>query len=346
MKSIGAVAFAACDNLTYVKTGAAVTNIGPQTFHDWGNLKSVLFMGDAPTVDAPAFASGSGTLKVFFYTGKQGFTTPRWHGLAAVETDPSRLPVLAATGTGRVTATEATLKGTVNANGVTAWARIEYCTAAACDLSAPVILGSEDGSLPAQIAADLHDLVPATTYFYRLAATNLNGSTTTERLTFKTKEPFSYTIAAGMATITGYVWTGGDMRIPAAIDGIPVAAIANRAFADNQSISTVVIGDGVKSIGDHAFQSCRKLIQIGVPPGVVVIGSGAFDGCVKLTSIAVDQANQPYSSVDGVLFDKDKTVLVRCPEGKSGNCVVPASVNEITGSAFKDCRLDHITIAH
>jgi len=346
VKSIGAVAFAGCDNLTYVKIGAAVTSIGPQTFYGCGNLKSVLFMGDAPTVDASAFASGSGTLKVFFYAGKQGFTAPRWHGLPTVETDPSRLPVLTATGTGQVTATAATLKSTVNANGVTAWAKIEYGTTAACDLSIPVRLQSEDGSLSEQIAADLHDLVPATTYFYRFAATNLNGSATTERLTFKTREPFSYTMADGMATITGYDWTGGEMRIPAAIDGFPVAAIGNRAFAGNPSISTVVIGDGVKSIGDDAFRSCRKLTQIGIPPSVGGIGSGVFDGCVNLTRIAVDPANQFYSSVDGVLFDKGMTVLVRCPEGRAGNCVVPASVSEITGSAFKNCRLDHITIEH
>ena len=344
--SIGAVAFASCDHLTYVKIGAAVTSIGQQAFYDCGKLKSVLFMGNAPAVDEPAFASCSAALKVFFYAGKQGFTAPRWHGLPTVETDPSRLPVLAATGTGRVATTEAILKGTVNANGVTAWAKIEYGTTANCNLSAPVRLKSEDGSLPEPIAADLHDLVPATTYFYRLAATNLNGSTTTEKLTFKTREPFSYTMADGMATITGYDWTGGEMRIPAAIDGFPVAAIGNRAFAGNPSISTVVIGDGVKSIGDDAFRSCRKLTQIGIPPSVGGIGSGVFDGCVNLTRIAVDPANQFYSSVDGVLFDKGMTVLVRCPEGRAGNCVVPASVSEITGSAFKNCRLDHITIEH
>lgn len=43
----------------------------------------------------------------------------------------------------------------------------------------------------------------------------------------------------------------------------------------------------------------------------------------KLSSITVASNDINYSSEDGMLLNKDKTVLIRCPQGKSGGCKVP-----------------------
>ncbi|MDD5793040.1 MAG: hypothetical protein PUD22_10690 [Erysipelotrichaceae bacterium] len=50
---------------------------------------------------------------------------------------------------------------------------------------------------------------------------------------------------------------------------------------------------------------------------VTSIGFQAFCDCTSLTSINVDNENQYYCSVDGVLFSKDKTVLIKYPAGST-----------------------------
>ena len=64
---------------------------------------------------------------------------------------------------------------------------------------------------------------------------------------------------------------------------------------------------------------------------------GAFSGCSKLTSITVHEDNEDYSSVDGVLFDKDKKTLFVYPAGKSGAYTVTDTVTSISDRAFAGC---------
>jgi hypothetical protein len=51
----------------------------------------------------------------------------------------------------------------------------------------------------------------------------------------------------------------------------------------------------------------------------------------------VDAANAFYSSVDGVLLDKNQIMLIQCPGGKAGNVTIPGSVTTIGDSAFYQC---------
>ena len=64
---------------------------------------------------------------------------------------------------------------------------------------------------------------------------------------------------------------------------------------------------------------------------------GAFDDFTSLISIAVHPDNPEYASENGVLFSKDMTILIRCPQGKQGDYVVPDSVTFIRGGAFEKC---------
>jgi hypothetical protein len=70
---------------------------------------------------------------------------------------------------------------------------------------------------------------------------------------------------------------------------------------------------------------------------VVAIGSGAFFDCRGLTRLEVDGENRAYASVDGVLFNKDKTTLVHYPGGKAGSYAIPSSVIAIDEGAFRRC---------
>ena len=97
------------------------------------------------------------------------------------------------------------------------------------------------------------------------------------------------------------------------------------------------IEDGVTSIGSYAFFNCNSLVFISVPNSITTIGTGAFSGCTALISIEVENTNPFYSSENGVLFNREKTNLIRYPAGKSGGYIIPDNVTSIARSAFSDC---------
>jgi len=72
--------------------------------------------------------------------------------------------------------------------------------------------------------------------------------------------------------------------------------------------------------------------------------NGAFFGCTSLTAINVAADNGRYSSVDGVLFNKSKTVLIQFPGGKTGTYTIPKGVTSIGGGAFRYSSLTGINI--
>ena len=72
---------------------------------------------------------------------------------------------------------------------------------------------------------------------------------------------------------------------------------------------------------------------------VTSIGGEAFFDCSSLSAITVDASNPAYSSVDGVLFDKNQTALIVYPAGKVGGYTIPNSVTSIGDAAFAGCIL-------
>jgi hypothetical protein len=116
------------------------------------------------------------------------------------------------------------------------------------------------------------------------------------------------------------------------------------AFQGCTSLTNVVIGNSVTSIGDGAFGGCTSLTSIVIPNSVTSIGDAAF-WCTSLTAIEVDPANPSYSGLDGVLFNKSQSTLIRYPWGKAGAYTVPDSVTSIGDGAFSGCTsLTSITI--
>ena len=133
----------------------------------------------------------------------------------------------------------------------------------------------------------------------------------------------------------------GAYTIP---DGIEI--IAGGAFGYCRGLTSVTIPNSVTSIGDGAFYGCRGLKTIIIPASVQTIGTAAFSNCVNLTVIQVSAINPYYSAVDGVLYNKNKTILHQFPAGKNVTSFdIPNTVTEISGSAFEYCRgLTSVTI--
>src|SRR6266540_1923465 len=148
---------------------------------------------------------------------------------------------------------------------------------------------------------------------------------------------FNYTTNNGTITITGYTGPGGLVAIPETINGLPVTRIGDFAFDNRTNVTSVTIPNSVTSIGVAAFSYCTGLSNVTIGNGVQTIGNGAFGLCSSLSAITVDALNSFYSSVDGVLFNQNRTVLVRCPEGRVGSYTIPNSVTSIGDSAFFSC---------
>ena len=117
-----------------------------------------------------------------------------------------------------------------------------------------------------------------------------------------------------------------------------VTSIGNLAFSSCNSLIEVSLPSSIISLGVSAFSGCENLMSISIPANVADIQSIAFAGCKKLTSIEVDSNNGNYSSINGVLFDKNITELVCYPAGKNdASYTVPNTVKSFAYGSFYDC---------
>ena len=117
-----------------------------------------------------------------------------------------------------------------------------------------------------------------------------------------------------------------------------VTIINNAAFWGCTALATVNMGNSVKTIGASAFRDCTSLTSFYIPDTVTnLYVDNALMGDTALTSITVAESNPSYSSADGVLFNKAKTVLMIYPAAKTSTTyTVPNTVKQIQGHAFQN----------
>ena len=131
-----------------------------------------------------------------------------------------------------------------------------------------------------------------------------------------------------------------DINIPGS-----VTSIGSAAFFNCVSLSDITIPDSVTSIGSSAFLYCASLKSVNIPYSVTDIGDIAFSACKNLSNINVDKYNSNYSSVYGVLYDKNKTKLISCPAKLNYVVGMPDSLKRIEEYAFFGCtELQNIVI--
>ncbi len=127
-----------------------------------------------------------------------------------------------------------------------------------------------------------------------------------------------------------------DLRGVTGLDSLPQDSLGQ--CPNLQSLS---LPEGLASIGHNALSGCANLESLYLPASFSSFDELAFEISPTpnvFTSINVAEGNLAYSSVDGVLFSKDKKTLVICPQGKSGAYTVPAGVTTIGPNAFSNCR--------
>ena len=98
-------------------------------------------------------------------------------------------------------------------------------------------------------------------------------------------------------------------------------------------------------IRSHAFiNGFTDIYEIYIPSNISVIETGAFDGIDNLFDIVVEEGNLNYTSIDGVLYDEDRTTLLTFPAGRTGGYIVPTQTERIAANAFAQTGLSVIDI--
>jgi len=113
--------------------------------------------------------------------------------------------------------------------------------------------------------------------------------------------------------------------------------IKGYAFRECLKLTDVTIPNSVTVIRNDSFMGCSGLTGVVIPASVTSIEEASFDGCYNLTMYSVDGSNTVYKSIDGILYSKDGTVLVSCPQGKSGSITIPNGVTSIGEFGFGCC---------
>ena len=186
------------------------------------------------------------------------------------------------------------------------------------------------------------------------------------------------TYATTNADATGYVSTyRGDVVIPAQVSynlqTFKVTQVGDLAMFNNQGLYTLVLPEGISyignqafshcyslydmnipstvfRIGDYAFEYCEDLTSVTLPASLGDMGDGVFQQCFGLTEINVDEANEEYVSIDGVLYSGKGSAsgiyLLSYPGGKKvKSFVMPDNVHGIDDYALSANRyLESITL--
>ena len=135
-----------------------------------------------------------------------------------------------------------------------------------------------------------------------------------------------------------------------------VVSIGERAFAECKALASINIPASLETINDKTFYKCESLQSIVFPESLYEIRGMAFSQSgltsihipatleyfdynalpTTLRSITVAEDHPCYMDIDGVMFNKEGTTLVRYPAGRVGVYTVPEGVTTIGTRAFYD----------
>ena len=145
-----------------------------------------------------------------------------------------------------------------------------------------------------------------------------------------------------------------------------IRKIGYSAFDGCTNLKSINIPNGVKVLNSYTFGDCISLRKIQLPKSITTIKKDAFYGTgiseifipknvkkisyrafnqnARLKKITVSKKNKKYCAVDFVLFNIDKTVLVRYPNGKGTEYSIPEGTKTIGAYAFSGCNITKIVV--
>ena len=158
-----------------------------------------------------------------------------------------------------------------------------------------------------------------------------------EYLQFTLSEDGSYYILSGN-TFPEYEYAMRSLIIPSTYQDLPVKEIAPSALSHCNEIASVVIPDSITSIGSYAFAYCQLIKTITIGKGVESIGERAFHCGRRIEWITVSEENPSFKSVDGSLYTKDGTTLIKYNSASKKTVFhIPDGVTTFSDYALDEC---------
>ena len=119
--------------------------------------------------------------------------------------------------------------------------------------------------------------------------------------------------------------------------------INDYAFKGCSALTTIKLNSSSTSLGiwTEAFANCTSLTTLNLTSNVYDIYGSAVNGCSNLKTITVSTLNKHLCDVNGIVYSKDKTELVRCPPGHNttifNHSSFPSTLEKISAYAFATC---------
>lgn len=110
-------------------------------------------------------------------------------------------------------------------------------------------------------------------------------------------------------------------------------SILYSAFSYDERLKNIILPDSLKILGENAFYN-SGLTSITIGSGLTELGYGVFASCKNLSEISVSSDNPNYTSYEGVLYNKDKSILLLFPAGRAGEYSLPVTVIRIERYGF------------
>ena len=112
-------------------------------------------------------------------------------------------------------------------------------------------------------------------------------------------------------------------------------SIGDSAFFRCPSLESLTIPNSTESIGYEVFADCYKLETIKLPKSLKELSRNTFSDCA-VKNITISKENKYFTVSNGILYDKDKTLLILCPRDKT-QVKIPSTVKTVGDWAFANC---------
>lgn len=113
------------------------------------------------------------------------------------------------------------------------------------------------------------------------------------------EEDFEYDFSGSGVIITEYLGGESQVEIPSTIEGTPVTAIGNSAFAWNTDISKVTVPASVMAVEVYAFSGCVSLTSLYFMGNAPACGAGVFNNCPETLVVYYDEGTTGWGDTFG-----------------------------------------------
>ena len=340
--SIECSAFEECSSLTSVTIPKGVTSVESSVFEDCSNLTSVTIPKGVTSIGASAFEGCSGLTSVTIPNGVTTIGESAFSGCSAL-TSVTIPKGVTSIGYYAFSGCSALTSVTIP-EGVTT---IEYSVFEGCLCLMSVTIPEGVTTIGSSAFRDCSSLTSVRIPKEVISIGNyaFSGCSGLTSVTINSNTLLSKVNYFNTQSILKGIF--GD-QVKEYIIGDDVTTIADYAFRDCSSLTSITIPEGVTSIGALAFSGCSGLTSVTIPESVTTIDNSAFEDCSSLTSVTIPKG---VTSIGGYAFSGCSNLTsVTISEGVTSigggafsgcsgltSVTLPESVTTIESSAFEDC---------